>query len=74
MHLAPLADRQSSGESVELNPVRSVLEEDEDDEEPPRILLYHGKGGAAVRRLGAPLGRACSAATASDVWLLRPPS
>ncbi|XP_039104005.1 PWWP domain-containing DNA repair factor 3A isoform X2 [Hyaena hyaena] len=34
-------DRRSSGESVEFEPVPSVLEEDEDDEEPPRILLYH---------------------------------
>ncbi|XP_047633686.1 PWWP domain-containing DNA repair factor 3A isoform X3 [Phacochoerus africanus] len=33
--------RQSSEESVELNSVRSILEEDEEDEEPPRILLYH---------------------------------
>ncbi|KAB1259573.1 PWWP domain-containing protein MUM1 [Camelus dromedarius] len=31
---------QSSEEARELDPVRSVLEEDEEDEEPPRILLY----------------------------------
>ncbi|XP_047566243.1 PWWP domain-containing DNA repair factor 3A isoform X4 [Lutra lutra] len=37
----PRLDRQSSGESVEFNPIHSVLEEDEDDEEPPRILFYH---------------------------------
>ncbi|XP_004778129.1 PWWP domain-containing DNA repair factor 3A isoform X2 [Mustela putorius furo] len=41
LHILVEEDRQSSGESVELNPIRSVLEEDEDDEEPPRILLYH---------------------------------
>jgi len=34
-------DRQSSGESVDFNPIHSVLEEEEDDEEPPRILFYH---------------------------------
>ncbi|KAM8925371.1 PWWP domain-containing DNA repair factor 3A isoform 1-T2 [Lycaon pictus] len=34
-------DRQSSGDSMEFNPIHSILEEDEDDEEPPRILLYH---------------------------------
>lgn len=31
----------SSEESVELNSVSSVLEDDEEDEEPPRILLFH---------------------------------
>ncbi|XP_034852467.1 PWWP domain-containing DNA repair factor 3A isoform X4 [Mirounga leonina] len=34
-------DRHSSGESVDFNPIHSVLEEEEDDEEPPRILFYH---------------------------------
>ncbi|XP_016065191.1 PREDICTED: PWWP domain-containing protein MUM1 isoform X1 [Miniopterus natalensis] len=34
-------DRQSSEESVEFDPINSILEEEEEDEEPPRILLYH---------------------------------
>ncbi|XP_037360841.1 PWWP domain-containing DNA repair factor 3A [Talpa occidentalis] len=33
-------DRQSSGESAELNSIHSLLEEDEDDEEPKPILFY----------------------------------
>ncbi|XP_022381459.1 PWWP domain-containing protein MUM1 isoform X2 [Enhydra lutris kenyoni] len=41
LHILVEEDRQSSGESVEFNPIHSVLEEDEDDEEPPRILFYH---------------------------------
>ncbi|XP_045847260.1 PWWP domain-containing DNA repair factor 3A isoform X2 [Meles meles] len=41
LHILVEEDRQSSGESVEFNPIPAVLEEDEDDEEPPRILLYH---------------------------------
>lgn len=46
-----LAARQSSEESVELNSVRSILEEDEEDEEPPRILLYHGEAPGALGAL-----------------------
>ncbi|XP_053767349.1 PWWP domain-containing DNA repair factor 3A [Desmodus rotundus] len=34
-------DRQSSEESMELEPINSILEEEEEDEELPRILLYH---------------------------------
>ncbi|XP_036096121.1 PWWP domain-containing DNA repair factor 3A isoform X2 [Molossus molossus] len=35
-------DRQSSEESMEFDPINSILEEEEEeDEEPPRILLYH---------------------------------
>ncbi|XP_006101854.1 PWWP domain-containing protein MUM1 [Myotis lucifugus] len=34
-------DHQSSEESMEFDPVNSILEEDEEEEEPPRILLYH---------------------------------
>lgn len=34
-------DHQSSEESVEFDPVNSILEEEEEEEEPPRILLYH---------------------------------
>ncbi|XP_026336685.1 PWWP domain-containing DNA repair factor 3A isoform X2 [Ursus maritimus] len=41
LRFLPEEDRQSSGESVEFSPIRSILEEDEDDEEPPRILFYH---------------------------------
>ena len=38
-----LADRQSSEESMELEPINSIREEEEEDEELPRILLYHGE-------------------------------
>ncbi|XP_021561039.1 PWWP domain-containing DNA repair factor 3A isoform X1 [Neomonachus schauinslandi] len=41
LHILVEEDRQSSGESVDFNPIHSVLEEEEDDEEPPRILFYH---------------------------------
>uniref|UniRef100_A0A8C0KTA1 PWWP domain containing 3A, DNA repair factor n=1 Tax=Canis lupus dingo TaxID=286419 RepID=A0A8C0KTA1_CANLU len=41
LHILVEEDRQSSGDSMEFNPIHSILEEDEDDEEPPRILLYH---------------------------------
>ncbi|KAF6096479.1 PWWP domain containing 3A, DNA repair factor [Phyllostomus discolor] len=34
-------DRQSSEESMEFDPINSILEEEEEDEELPRILLYH---------------------------------
>lgn len=34
-------DHQSSEESMEFEPVNSILEEEEEEEEPPRILLYH---------------------------------
>ncbi|XP_036898237.1 PWWP domain-containing DNA repair factor 3A isoform X2 [Sturnira hondurensis] len=49
-HLAPSEDtslhvleedRQSSEESMEFDPINSILEEEEEDEELPRILLYH---------------------------------
>lgn len=42
VNLTLLADRPSYEESVELDPVNSILEEEE-EEEPPRILLFRGK-------------------------------
>lgn len=38
---SPEEDCPSSEESVELNSLNSILEDDEEDEEPPRILLFH---------------------------------
>ncbi|XP_036280981.1 PWWP domain-containing DNA repair factor 3A isoform X9 [Pipistrellus kuhlii] len=48
--IAALLDHQSSEESMEYEPVNSILEEEEEEEEPPRILLYHGQECQAERK------------------------